>query len=385
MPLTTIRLRGGVENLVESHILHDVGGHPDEVARFSGVEKTMSDPRLEASCGLLRSYGRVFGQLATEDLYSVVMVTTDRTLWRSSPAGGRDETGERFRPPFPLRLWSKEGLDWWSCIYASEKVIYEKSLYYFGSRNGLNRYREVADPAARALISVMSGLKHSRVSGRLEETASDFDMGDWHLRQMGGGDYATLWSLAVHDVIDAEDQGTGMQMERLFRPDASRNAPKTPWDLYEAPRAYEIAAQRHGTLVFAPITNLFLSSSLAIKRIVQIFISQDSCVGASLILGINLNRDIRRITREGHTAVVEFKGKDIAWAIFCEMCKKGLNYTSNDEMKQIWKQYGITADPEPTTIQAEMSQLRKILEPLSLGVENSRRLGYRLTELNSGV
>jgi hypothetical protein len=350
----------------------------------------MADPKLEQSCTLLLTYRRLFERLAAGELYAAMLLTTDHGMSPFSPFGSKPGEGERRSPPLPLRLIGKPLVDDWITSYATSEIFYDKILFYFGDGDSYREYRAIAGPAARALLGVLGDPGLTLSCERLLETAGEFALGERHLWQLGGSDDVTLWTLAVHDLIDAADQGSGTLMERLARPDEPQGVPEAPWDLSGARKAHEIAARRYGTVVLAPVSNLFVGSVIAIDGLLQ-ELRPDAADGGPEtkkgILGLTLDEKNRRVSREGYPGEVEFGGKNLAWSLMSKLFEKGNDFIKKDEIKQIWSSNdnAITDEPLDSTIQAEISKLRGLLKPLSVGIKNNRGGGYRLIDLTPGT
>ena len=97
-------------------------------------------------------------------------------------------------------------------------------------------------------------------------------------------------------------------------------------------------------------------------------------------LGILIDEERRLVVRG--TAQAEFGGYDIPWRMFLAMYRSTTAYVSSKDLIGAgWP------DPEgfmaiDTHVQDKISELRKILDPISLTVANKRNVGYRL-EINS--
>jgi hypothetical protein len=224
-------------------------------------------------------------------------------------------------------------VDRWDVFYATDEISYCKIVLYFGNATYYREYQEVARPAAHVLLSVMGGLTPSQSNERLRETVGEFCISEGHLLRLGGSDDVTLWSLAVQDLIDSADEGSGTLMERVIRPDGSGAFPEAPWDLSGTSEAEATAVERYGTVLFAPIGNLLVCSIIAIDKPLNELGSchdneLDSCrddeglTPENGYLGLILDYKNRRVTRIGYGREVEFGGKALSWALLCELHKK---------------------------------------------------------------
>jgi hypothetical protein len=202
----------------------------DEPARF--------DPTFDRTRSLLRSYQSRFDTPEVKDLYGAVVVTTDRRLSSAyAPADDRDPqpgdppaegTGSAPRAearvsragdaaPIPPRLWFKPVVGDWDDLVIDEDSVFCKCLYYFGDGDSLAEYREIARPVGRVLLALMSDPAQSSAYGRLSEILDDLSTLGGFPTGWGIDDEVIFWTLALHRLLDDEDGGSGVLMERWTR------------------------------------------------------------------------------------------------------------------------------------------------------------------------
>jgi hypothetical protein len=199
-----------------------------------------TDPGLDQALSLLLSSRDRFEARAGKELYGAMLVTSDiRASSSWSPPGGEAPragapdlqggspdavaaepgTGKRYPVPLPERLWFKRPLDRWETVdvvHDRDGVsTYCKVLLLCGNPDSLSEYRELCQTAAAALRQLSDVLGESAGAPRVRAAISDFAQG------FAGGDdpqhpadAAMLWSLVVHSLLDVEDQGGGLLMER---------------------------------------------------------------------------------------------------------------------------------------------------------------------------
>jgi hypothetical protein len=291
-------------------------------------------------------------------------------------------------------------------------------LCFFGDDGSYPAYRELACAAWPALNSIKDALLESPARRRLRELL-DHVLTDV-VEPADPENYAPgCWALAVLGLLEAEDRGTGVLMERwadipadrLDARDAARReviiGGPSPHPLMPIPPDEEGTERdlllHYGTIRFVTVNDMFTSSARAIGAIARLLDDEPATPrpGASPAgiepggpdpaastgyLGLVLDDENRRVTRQGHDGVAEFEGKVLAWALFREFWNNREKYTNLDQIRAIWGAVAITNDPDPNSIQVEISRrLRKILKPIGIGVRNGRGLGYRLIDLPRGA
>jgi hypothetical protein len=316
-----------------------------------------------------------------------------------------------------------------------------RQLCYFGDGGSYEAYRELARAAWRALYIVKDELLESPAGRRLREVLAgilDAKVVPAHLGRYAPG----YWTLAVFGLLEVEDRGTGTLLRRwgsipADRLDAWYTARRraliegqsphpvvpmpadeagTEWDFPdtadeagtewivpiprdEAGTERELLL-RYGTIRFVTVNDMFASSEIAIGALARLLDDEPATPrpGASAAgrgtggtdpapapgyLGLVLDDDEnRRVTRSGREGEVAFKGKIRAWALFRELWKNGERYIDSTLIyERVWGHKSGSATPDKITIRRTITDIRKLIEPLGVGVENNRESGYRLVPL----
>jgi hypothetical protein len=161
---------------------------------------------------------------------------------------------------------------------------YCKVLITYGDREALGEYRELSELAVRGLLQLMDQLGDSGGARRLREALSEFfgGPGDY---QPSDFDNANLWSLAIHSLLDVEDQGREMLMERWTpRPGPAGPGPAVKVSGVAGTTEREMAKEL-GVLTLVPTSNLFASSAIAIDALLKLIGGAGTDAGAGKAAG----------------------------------------------------------------------------------------------------
>jgi hypothetical protein len=92
-------------------------------------------------------------------------------------------------------------------------------------------------------------------------------------------------------------------------------------------------------------------------------------------LGLELDKDKLQIRRDGFPSVS--LTRPLLWSLLEVLMKRGGAFAGERAIRDAWAsdEHG---GPEPSTVRDALSQLRKELEPLCIGIENERGFGWRL-------
>jgi hypothetical protein len=98
-------------------------------------------------------------------------------------------------------------------------------------------------------------------------------------------------------------------------------------------------------------------------------------------LGLILVQDRFEVRRVGVDEVLDFAGQRLRWALLERLYRSRGVFCHRSELRLVWENIGLAANPEDGTINAAISDLRKALEPLSLTIDCRRGTGWRLEVL----
>ncbi len=92
-------------------------------------------------------------------------------------------------------------------------------------------------------------------------------------------------------------------------------------------------------------------------------------------LGLSLDEDNRRVSRNGKTA--DFAGQEIPWRLLSHMHRRKDSYASQQDLLRAgWSEEDVVT---PETVQRHISTIRSLLRRLAVEVQTQRNVGYRLT------
>jgi DNA-binding response OmpR family regulator len=97
-------------------------------------------------------------------------------------------------------------------------------------------------------------------------------------------------------------------------------------------------------------------------------------------LGLILDQGRHKVRRVGEVEEVDLSWSRLMWALLEKLCRSGDYICSRSQLRLVWENIGLAANPEDGTINAAISDLRKELEPLSLKIANCRGTGWMLEE-----
>jgi hypothetical protein len=91
--------------------------------------------------------------------------------------------------------------------------------------------------------------------------------------------------------------------------------------------------------------------------------------------GVELNENTRTAARGRQSA--GFNGSQVSWDLFRALLTRYPDFCPRQQLgRDAW-----TSDPGEEPVYRAITALRKLVQPLGLGVENKRLIGYRLIEL----
>ena len=99
-------------------------------------------------------------------------------------------------------------------------------------------------------------------------------------------------------------------------------------------------------------------------------------------LGLILNDNAREVSRVGGAEVVAFGGDRVSWEVLKRLVREQETPLSREAIEGIWASLGLADTPERGTVDAAVSKVRKLLEPLRVGVLATRKLGWRLVSVD---
>jgi hypothetical protein len=97
-------------------------------------------------------------------------------------------------------------------------------------------------------------------------------------------------------------------------------------------------------------------------------------------LGLILDRQRRKVQREGLEMAIEFRGKIIPWNLLEKLVKAKDAYLSIDDLGEAWKKVG-KDKPGTDRLYPELSKLRNMILPLRIGIDNAPSGGWKLVDL----
>jgi hypothetical protein len=95
-------------------------------------------------------------------------------------------------------------------------------------------------------------------------------------------------------------------------------------------------------------------------------------------LDVILDHNEQAIGRAGTTTIVKLTSKNVLWNLLLDLLKSETFLIPKERLRDRWESYGGAPDPEITTIQDAISELRRLIADLDLVIENVRHRGYRL-------
>jgi hypothetical protein len=94
--------------------------------------------------------------------------------------------------------------------------------------------------------------------------------------------------------------------------------------------------------------------------------------------------DERRVVRRvGINATVDLSHSNLLWGIFKSLKTSRDTVFPNERLWQVWEKYGRAEEPEVSTIDGAMSDLRNELRPLKVDIKSDRNVGRRLIDAKS--
>ena len=96
-------------------------------------------------------------------------------------------------------------------------------------------------------------------------------------------------------------------------------------------------------------------------------------------LGLSINRITFQATRGDHEAV-DFRSRLCLFELCTILVQNGPKFVSREQLLRLWPRIGRAEDPENSTIDGAISELRQELRPLRMKITNRRNIGWRLEE-----
>jgi hypothetical protein len=379
----------------------------------------MPDPRIDHACSLLQTHRRRFEAHPAADLHGAMLVSTDirmSSAWSpptaAAPAGARGKRRKKKAEstpggptpgeqpglviPIPSRLLLRPVNDGWeTTVHVHHKGPLVRKTLFYGDPERYSEYRELARSAWPALRCVLDPLFESPAGPRLLEVFRGV-LRPGHPAAQGLEDDA-YWSLAVFALLDLEDHDTETLIERwIYIPPDRGYVPdgKGGWRLVEGPGVdvpippyvtgtERELAERHGTVCFLTINDMFASSAMAIGAIRRLHgaepVGPDSTSSPGY-LGLVPDEKNHRVTREGVEA--PFRGKKLAWKLFLELWKNGKDYMSEEIIyERVCGHKAGSSTPDKVTIRRTVTDLRKLIKGLGVTVESNQQSAYCLVPI----
>jgi hypothetical protein len=379
----------------------------------------MSAPSLDQARSLLVASRSRFEGAPAGKLYGAMMVSSrarmssayvplkgpeclpDRETSQRTETEGvpKAPTQRRSSLPLPARLWFKPVWDLHDdTVIDLDYGWFTRRLFLIGDDEAARLYREMLRPAARVLLWVMHHLAPSPARECLLEVTSHFIYKPTYKTLWAGiEDDTTLWTLAVHGLLDVEDQHLGAMMERWAyatvtpparRPGGLPDRPTQTTVQVEDEAPEKDLAKKFGTVLYVTVNDLFVSSARAIDVILRLLDSDIDPAGppgskppaAPGYLGLIIDENNKTISKAGRRVTVSLAGHELAWGIFLKLDRNCDSYCPREALRAVWNDHGVATNPTDEAMDSALTKLRGLLKPLGVTVENRRKTGWRLTD-----
>jgi hypothetical protein len=98
-------------------------------------------------------------------------------------------------------------------------------------------------------------------------------------------------------------------------------------------------------------------------------------------LGLTINTNTHTVDRNDQH--IEFEENGWPWEVFMKLVDRHPGrYLVKDLGRDVWNPDGSDVDPEDNQVQQAISAIRKLLQPLGITVNHTRKLGYVLADLD---